>query len=553
MNANPLNYSDVGYDVGGPEVHSDGEIWDAVNFDIRAALISKYNGSFPSGNGAMQRECADAIRPSYLCPGNRRWIQIVFDAWLLMPAAPSFLDARDAYLAADVMRTAGTPNGGWPSNQTPLWLAFAKRGMGEGAVSAGSDDTDPTPNFVSQGGPGAAGLENEKTVTFKVFAEDEGDAPITNARIYVGKYESGATPIADTDSGTTIPDTASFVTGMYDFLVVAPGYGHLRFPRFFTAGGTLTLNVFMSTNRASLAKGAVATGLGTDLNNLIDDTESTNWVGATPVNVQQVTVDLQGGVQNVKRVNVSAMLNPDSGGRFTALRQFRIQTCTAAGLVTCALPTDFATIFTSAANAFPGRLPRPAAPDLILQSFDVPDTNATHVRLQVVTNQCTATGTGYRGELDADPLNVTDCVDGSTSDDTVRAAELQVFASTPPLPPQDPAVIFAMTAPATAASGTNVTYTMSYTNGGPAAAANAKITDVLPAGLAFVSASNGGAYNPATRTVTWNLGTVNAGFTGSRTLTTTITGPGSVVVNTADFTADLTVATPAAAATAVLP
>ena len=258
---NPLNYSDIGYDMTGPQVHADGEIWSATNYDIRQALIAKYNASFPATNAAMQRECADAIRPSYLCPGNRRWIQIVFDAWLLMPATVSFLDARDAYIAADQMRAAGTPGGGWPSNLKELWKAFAQRGMGYNASSVGSDDPDPIPNFESLPGPD---LEVEKTVRFRVWAADEGNAPITNAKIFVGHYEARAVPIADTNPGTASPtDTAKFVTGLYDFLVQAPGYGHVRFDRFFSAtGGTQTVDVFMSTNRASLAKGAVASGTG---------------------------------------------------------------------------------------------------------------------------------------------------------------------------------------------------------------------------------------------------------------------------------------------------
>ena len=30
-----LNFSDMGYDVTGPQVHADGEIWSKTNFDIR--------------------------------------------------------------------------------------------------------------------------------------------------------------------------------------------------------------------------------------------------------------------------------------------------------------------------------------------------------------------------------------------------------------------------------------------------------------------------------------------------------------------------------------
>ena len=426
--ANPLNYSNIGYDITGVQVHADGEIWSATNFDIRKDLITKYNASFPATNALMQRECADGIRPSYLCPGNRRWIQIVYDAWLLMPAGVSMLDARDAYLAADLMRAAN-PNGGWPSNQLELWKTFARRGMGEFASSAGSNDGDPIPNFESP-------LEVEKTVTFQVKAADEGNALITNAKIFVGHYEARSNAIADTDPGSPLSATAKFVGGIYNFLVVAPGYGHLRFQRLISGTTPVTIDILMPTNRASLAKTAVASGTGSPLNNLIDDTEDTNWVGGTPVNTQQVTVDLQGGVQNIKRINVSAMLNPSSGGRFTALRQFQILTCNTTNPLTptCSLPADFAVIFTSAASAFPGVIPRPAAPDLILRTFDVPATNATHVRLQVVTNQCTGNA-AFAGDQDNDPLNNSDCVSGSTSDNTVRAAEFQVFSSKPAKPP----------------------------------------------------------------------------------------------------------------------
>ncbi|MEP6994909.1 MAG: M36 family metallopeptidase [Acidobacteriota bacterium] len=554
LDNNPLNYSDVGYDNGGVEVHSDGEIWNAVNFDVRRDLIAKYNAAFPASNSALQHKCADGLDTPGHCPGNRRWIQIVYDAFLLMQASPSMLDARDAYLAADLMRATGTPNAEYPSNQKELWRSFARRGFGffASSSSGGSDDPDPIPNFESLPSPD---LELEKTVTFHAFAADEGNAPIPTARIYVGKYEKDAVPIADTIAATPLTDTAKFVTGLYEFLVVAPGYGHVRFPRFLTAGGSLTIPVFMATNRASLTKGAVATGTGTDVSNLIDDTESSNWVGGPPATgLEGVIVDLQGGVQSVKKVNVSAMLNPASGGRFTALRGFAIQTCTAGGLVTCLLPTDFTTIFTSHSNAFPGVIPRPAAPDLILRSFTVPTTNATHVRLKVITNQCTATGTGFRGEQDNDPLNATDCVTASTSDNNVRAAELQVFTSTPALPPQDPAVVFAMTAPTAVSRNANVTYNMSYTNAGPAASSNARVTDVLPAGLQFVSASNGGVYNSSTRTVSWALGTVNAGFSGTLTLTAKVIGSvGSTIVNRADYTADATTATPAVAVTTVAP
>jgi extracellular elastinolytic metalloproteinase len=70
--------------------------------------------------------------------------------------------------------------------------------------------------------------------------------------------------------------------------------------------------------------------------------------------------------------------------------------------------------------------PRPRAPDLIMRSFVVPRTRATHVRLRVVANQCTG-GPDYAGEQDEDPRARTDCATASAQALNVRAAERQVF------------------------------------------------------------------------------------------------------------------------------
>jgi extracellular elastinolytic metalloproteinase len=148
-----------------------------------------------------------------------------------------------------------------------------------------------------------------------------------------------------------------------------------------------------------------------------------------------VTVQL-GGAQTFDRIQVSAMLRhripattePDNLGqnRFSALRQFELLACAARGPVDCSQASQFASVFTSAADAFPSAIPRPRAPDLIVRSFNVPTTRATHVRLRVLTNQCTG-APAYQGDHDDDPRNITDCDAGSVQDDNVRAAELQVF------------------------------------------------------------------------------------------------------------------------------
>ena len=136
INKNPLNYADYGFDSTGPEVHADGEIWNGTQWEVRQALVEKWNKKFPYADTALQLKCAQASSdgtsspfPAQACPGNRRWIQLMFDAFLLQQGATSMLDARDAMIAADRMRFGG-------ANAKALWEAFARRGMGKRAEHA---------------------------------------------------------------------------------------------------------------------------------------------------------------------------------------------------------------------------------------------------------------------------------------------------------------------------------------------------------------------------------------------------------------------------------
>lgn len=54
--------------------------------------------------------------------------------------------------------------------------------------------------------------------------------------------------------------------------------------------------------------------------------------------------------------------------------------------------------------------------------------------------------------------------------------------------------------------GDTLTYALTVDNAGPSLAQAVVVTDTIPAGTTFVSASNGGTYDPATRIVTWSLG-----------------------------------------------
>jgi extracellular elastinolytic metalloproteinase len=417
MSDSPLNYSHVDYDFVGLQVHASGEVWSAVNFDIREAMIARYG----AGNAALQKSCANGETPVEDCPGNRRWAQLMFDSFLLTAVSQvSQVDSRDAMLAADMIRFGG-------ANQDLLWNAFAKRGLGENAASTAANDPDPTPDFTSP-------FANEATIVFRPVGEEEQN--VENAQLFVGPYQARAVPVADTDELTPIDDVASLVPGTYEFVAQAPGRGLARIgPITLRAGQQRDLQVRMRVNLASGFAGASASGDGVNLDQLIDEDESTNWASlGDDVAGKQVTVDLVDGVQQVRRVQVSAMLRPtisdddDPGtqNRFTALRQFRILACTATGGVDCTDDADFEEVFTSPEDAFPSVKPRPRAPDLIIRSFDIPRTRATHLRLEVVTNQCTG-APDFAGEQDQDPRAETDCAAGSDQDLVVRAAEFQAF------------------------------------------------------------------------------------------------------------------------------
>ena len=70
--------------------------------------------------------------------------------------------------------------------------------------------------------------------------------------------------------------------------------------------------------------------------------------------------------------------------------------------------------------------------------------------------------------------------------------------------------------------GTNVTYTITVTNNGPSTVTGAVVSDVLPPGVIFFSATNGATYDAGTNTVHYTTGTLASGGTRSFDLTVTI-------------------------------
>ena len=112
-------YGDFGEILGFAEVHADGEIWVETLWDLRQALVGAHGG--PGGVSRVRTLVTDGMR--------------------LAPDYPTFLQARDAILQADVLRGFG--------DRDRIWAVFAARGMGVNARTTGDGDTNPIQDFTT--------------------------------------------------------------------------------------------------------------------------------------------------------------------------------------------------------------------------------------------------------------------------------------------------------------------------------------------------------------------------------------------------------------------
>jgi len=115
--ADPLTFGDI---AAHSEAHEAGEVWCSVLWDLNWKLIDRYGFSANIEAGYT----AGAA-------GNVLAMQLIMDSLKLLPANPTFVDARDAILQADLTLTGGV-------NQAAIWSVFARRGMGYGASDGGS-------------------------------------------------------------------------------------------------------------------------------------------------------------------------------------------------------------------------------------------------------------------------------------------------------------------------------------------------------------------------------------------------------------------------------
>ena len=85
-------------------------------------------------------------------------------------------------------------------------------------------------------------------------------------------------------------------------------------------------------------------------------------------------------------------------------------------------------------------------------------------------------------------------------------------------------------------NGDNVTWTISVINNGPNDAINSIASDILPAGLIYVSDDSNGAYDPITGI--WTIGNLSVGSSATLTIVTTVATSNETITNYVNVTSD---------------
>ncbi len=327
----PATYGDYGYDMSGAEVHSDGEIWTAALWTLRSRILEAVGGN--------QVQASDITE------------HLVTDAMPLSPPSPSMLDMRDAIVKAAELR--------YRSRFTDLiWDAFAERGFGASAKTAGENDTTPKPGFdVPQ-------KALNGTLDLKLVNASAG-GPVKGARVLGGLFEARTTPIFTTNKSGR--GSAAFAAGSYQVTIQAPGFGIQRFTVPISKGKTTKRTIRLRPNLASQYSGAKVVATTSEASalpaaNAFDDSEATAWQtdgaakGYNAGKPASTTVKLK-KKSRIDQVAVS-VLKPIGRPRFSAAKKVKIQTSLNGKKWKTVKVASFEFI-----------APRPAAPDLNLKTY----------------------------------------------------------------------------------------------------------------------------------------------------------------------------------------
>jgi len=133
------------------------------------------------------------------------------------------------------------------------------------------------------------------------------------------------------------------------------------------------------------------------------------------------------------------------------------------------------------------------------------------------------------------------CVIDSVETTAVTAASISTTVASSPV-----LSILAADAPDPVAAGANLTYTLTYANGGNAVASQTIVTAVLAANTTFVSATGGGVHTAGS--VSWSVGNLSSSVSGSMQVVVRVATPlpNGTVLTLATYSIDSNQTTPVA-------
>ncbi len=182
-----------------------GEVWAMALLEVRARFITRLG----------------------FATGNQRILQFVTDGMKLDPVNPTFVDGRDAILAA------ASAGGGTTADIADIWAGFAVRGLGAlaSAVSATSSavqqsfqlPSSMTPSFTINDVTATEGQAGPKTFTFTVsLANPSSGEHRVSYTTADGTAQSLGVPVG-TSGGATIPGCGQ--ASVYPLTVPVAGVG----------------------------------------------------------------------------------------------------------------------------------------------------------------------------------------------------------------------------------------------------------------------------------------------------------------------------------------
>ncbi len=181
MTIDPHTYDDI---ITEAAPHGIGSVWAVMLWDLYWNFSDAYGWD------------PDVIHGT---GGNNMVIQLVMDGLKLQPAAPGFIDARDAILQADLINNGGV-------NQCLIWETFARRGLGfdaDGGLATsrtdGKEGFDLPVTCLDE-------VKFKKTMTPEIVAGNQ-----IEVKLIVTNYKNF--PLTNVFLEDAIPDGCTYVAG----------------------------------------------------------------------------------------------------------------------------------------------------------------------------------------------------------------------------------------------------------------------------------------------------------------------------------------------------